>query len=165
MPIVLIGPPASGKSRVGRRVAKLLGKTFIDTDALIVQRHGPIPEIFAQHGEAHFRRLERDAVVEALAQDAVVSFGGGAVLDPETQRDLASARVVMLDVTREAVEARLDAGRPLVKDLEGWAALVEARRPLYERLADVRIDTSRTPMTRVADDIVAWVHRTRELTE
>ncbi|ERK72528.1 hypothetical protein N136_01109, partial [Leifsonia aquatica ATCC 14665] len=59
MTIVLIGPPAAGKTRLGKRLAKRLGLGFVDTDARVVAAHGPISEIFADHGEPHFRALER----------------------------------------------------------------------------------------------------------
>ncbi|MDO8338165.1 MAG: shikimate kinase, partial [Microcella sp.] len=81
--VVLIGPPAAGKSRVGKRVARILDLPVIDTDKVIAAEHGPIPEIFAAHGEPHFRALERAAVVDALRERAVVSLGGGAVLDAD----------------------------------------------------------------------------------
>jgi len=165
--VVLIGPPAAGKSKVGKRLAALLDKEFIDTDALVVRDHGPIPEIFAEHGEPHFRELERAAVVEALRHDAVVSFGGGAVLDERTQADLEEHVVVLLDVDAESVADRIvaDGKRPLVRDLDSWIALVAARRPLYERLADVRFATGTRPRDKIAQALADWIHRSREFTE
>jgi shikimate kinase len=165
--IVLIGPPAAGKSKVGKKLAKLLGKDFVDTDAIVVRDHGPIPEIFAEHGEAHFRRLERAAVVEALAQDAVISFGGGAVLDEDTQHDLERHVVVLLDVDAESVADRIkpDGSRPLARDLDAWKALVEARRPIYERLADRRLDTANRPRSAIAKELADWIHSGREFAE
>lgn len=158
MTVVLIGPPAAGKTRIGKRVARLLGVPFVDTDKLIVAAHGPIPEIFASKGEPHFRSLERAEVVRALSAEAVVSFGGGAVLDPETQRDIAELPVVLLTVQPHAVESRLGNGkRPLVPDLASWIALYEKRRDLYERLADHVVDTSDRPTDQVAADLAGWV--------
>jgi shikimate kinase len=159
--LVLIGPPAAGKTRLGKRVARLLDVPFVDTDKQIVARHGVIAEIFANHGEAHFRQLERDAVAAALTQTAVVSLGGGAVIDAETQRDLAHHRVVLLTVTPEAVEARLTGGkRPLVAGIESWLSLVEARRPIYDRLAIRTFDTSHRPLDAIAAEIAAWIQET-----
>ncbi|WP_298228814.1 shikimate kinase [Gryllotalpicola sp.] len=166
MAIVLIGPPASGKSRVGRRLARALALPLIDTDKVIQTAHGAIPQIFSEHGEPYFRQLERAAVVDALKADGVVSLGGGAVLDPATQADLRPHVVVMLDTTAEAVERRLANGkRPLAGSVEQWAALVEARRPIYERLADIRIDTSSKTMDDVAEQILDWLHQSREFSE
>ena len=156
--LVLIGAPAAGKTRLGKRVAKLLSVPFIDTDKRIVARHGVIAEIFAEHGEAHFRQLERDEVVTALHESAVVALGGGAVLDVQTQRDLAGHRVVMLTVSAQAVEARITSGkRPLVAGIDSWKALVESRRELYEKLSTRTFDTSHRPLDEIAADIVSWI--------
>ncbi len=154
---MLIGPPAAGKSRIGTRVARILGLPVIDTDKEVAAAHGPIAEIFAAHGEERFRAIERAAVAEALQQRAVVSLGGGAVLDADTQAQLAGLPVVLLTATPEAVAARLGRGtRPLSASPEAWIALVEQRRPIYERLAAVTWDTSSRPIDRIADDIARW---------
>ena len=166
MTVVLIGPPAAGKSRVGKSLARRLNVPFIDTDRVIVGEHGPIARIFADHGEAYFRGLERQAVAAALATDAVVSVGGGAVLDPETQRDLSAASVVLLTVSAEAAAARIDGGsRPLVTGMDSWRRLVEERSPLYARLADYTIDSSTRTPADLADELARWVkdaHGARE---
>jgi shikimate kinase len=160
--VVLIGPPAAGKTRIGKRLAVRLGRPFIDTDHEIVAEHGPIPQIFAEHGEPHFRRLERDVVSRALTQHAVVSLGGGAVLDPETQADLAAASVILLTVKPEAVATRIgNAKRPLVSDLESWQALVDSRAELYASLADYTTDTSAKPLDAIVEEIALWVEGTR----
>jgi len=158
--VVLIGPPAAGKSRVGKCLARLLAVPFVDTDRVIVAEHGPIARIFADHGEAYFRALERQAVETALALDAVVSVGGGAVLDPETQRDLSAASVVLLTVSAEAAAARIDGGsRPLVTGMDSWRRLVEERSPLYANLADYTIDTSTRTPADLADELARWVRK------
>lgn len=160
--VVLIGAPGAGKSRTGRRVAKLLGVPVIDTDTSVVAEHGPIPEIFATYGEPHFRRLEREAVRRALNERAVVTLGGGAVLDEDTQGDLARHPVVQLTMSREAAEARISGDkRPLARDAEAWARLVAARQPVYDRLASLTIDTSSRPLEHVAQQIVDWLKGAR----
>lgn len=154
---MLIGPPAAGKSRVGKRVARILDLPVIDTDKVIAAEHGPIPEIFAAHGEPHFRALERAAVVDALRERAVVSLGGGAVLDADTQAQLAGLPVVLLTATPEAVAARLATGtRPLSASVEAWSALVAQRMPVYERLAAATWETSTRPIDRIAAEIAEW---------
>lgn len=161
--LVLIGPPAAGKTRIGKRVAKELGVPFIDTDARIVAAHGEIRRIFEEHGEEHFRALERAEVERALAEDAVVAFGGGAVLDERTQRDLVDVPVVLLTVSSEAVAARIGGdSRPLLAQggIAAWLELYERRRPTYERLADLTVDTSARPMQTLAKEIAQWL-RTR----
>jgi shikimate kinase len=158
--VVLIGPMGAGKTSIGRRVAKRLSVGFVDTDAEIARANGPIPQIFAARGEAHFRMLERAAVREALAAGGVVSLGGGAPLHPETRRELAAHRVILLTVTPEVVAGRLREGaRPLldgVDALSRWNDIWAIRRPVYEDLADVRFDTSRGPLSAVVDAVAAW---------
>lgn len=160
--VVFVGPMAAGKTKIGRRVARLLGVGFSDTDKMVVADHGPIADLFARHGEAHFRALERAAVERALATDHVVSLGGGAVLDPATRGDLARERVVLLTVTPEVVAGRLarEAGkRPLVAagGLETWERIFAARRPLYEELASATFDTSTGHFDEIAQEVAAWL--------
>jgi shikimate kinase len=160
--IVLIGPPAAGKTSVGRKLAKRLGVEFLDTDRIIVAEHGPIADIFRDHGEAHFRALERTTVADALRRDAVVSLGGGAVLHPDTRSDLAGARVVLLTVSREAVESRIGGSkRPLVQGIDTWQALVDARAELYASLASVTFDTSDRPISQIVTEIADWAGENR----
>ena len=156
--LVLIGAPGAGKTRIGKRVARLLDLPFIDTDKRIVALHGAIPAIFENHGEPHFRLLEREQVELALGEHGVVSLGGGAVLDAETQVDLGPLRVVQLTVHPEAIIGRNLSNRPLLAGgVDAWIALVAERAPLYDRLADVSFDTTAVPAERVADDIVHWL--------
>jgi len=159
--LILIGAPGAGKTRLGKRIARLLRIGFVDTDKRIVAEHGPIAQIFEEHGEAHFRRLEREAVAGALREAAVVSLGGGAVLDADTQADLAGQHVALLTVSAEAVAARIGGGkRPLLKGgVQAWSALAESRRELYESLASRTWDTSTLPLDDLADDIADWVRR------
>ncbi len=157
--LVLIGAPGAGKTRTGKRIARLLSVPFIDTDRVIVAEHGPIAQIFESYGEAYFRRIERTAVAEALQEPAVVALGGGAVLDEQTQADLVETRVAQLTVSADAVLARIGGGkRPLLKDgVADWTRLVESRRPLYDRLASHSWDTSQKPLDDIAAEIAEWV--------
>src|SRR4051794_29264389 len=136
--IVLIGPMGAGKTSIGRRVAKALGRPFFDTDIAVVRAHGPIERLFEEHGEAFFRGLERAAVREGLATAGIVSLGGGAVLDEDTQADLAEHRVVLLTVEPRVVASRVrESTRPLLQGedpLARWSAIYEERRPVYEKL-------------------------------
>lgn len=160
--VVLIGPPASGKTKIGKRVAALMGVEHVDTDALIVRTHGPIPDIFRSSGEDRFRELEREAVEEALNHDGVVSLGGGAVTQADTRRELAHHTVVALTISPDAVAPRLDNDkRPLLTNgVESWKTLVERRQPFYDEVATWQVDVSNRPSEEVAQEIVAWVeHR------
>jgi len=159
--LILIGAPGAGKTRLGKRIARLLRIGFVDTDKRIVAEHGPIAQIFEEHGEAHFRTLEREAVAGALREAAVVSLGGGAVLDADTQADLAGQHVALLTVSAEAVAARIGGDkRPLLKGgIPAWSALVESRRELYESLASRVWDTSTRALDDIAGDIADWVRQ------
>jgi len=159
--LVLVGPMAAGKTSVGRRVAKRLGVPFRDSDRMIAAAHGPIPEIFREHGEAHFRALERDEIARLVTVPGVLALGGGAVMDAETRARLRAVSVVLLTVTAEAVAARLAAsGRPLLDGAEDrltqWTRIFGEREAWYREVADVTFDTSHTPLTQIADDIAQW---------
>ncbi|WP_341945390.1 shikimate kinase [Microbacterium sp. LWH11-1.2] len=158
--LVLVGPMAAGKTSVGRRVARRLSVPFIDTDKRIVAAHGPIPTIFAEHGEPHFRELERAAVAAALSEGGVISLGGGAVTDAGTRALLRQHPVVFLTVSADAVADRIRGGsRPLLAGedpVDRWIRIFEERRDWYDEVASTTFDTSRRPMQRIADEIVAW---------
>ncbi|MGI9825283.1 shikimate kinase [Agromyces sp. Marseille-Q5079] len=164
LPIVLIGPMGAGKSRVGARLAASVGAPFVDTDALVEGRYGPIEEIFAREGEEYFRVVERELVTEALGEQAVVSLGGGSVLHPDTRRELADLPVVWLQVSADVVATRLAGGnRPLLAEggLARWVAIQGERAPIYASLADLEIDTSRRSVARIVEQITGHFGGTR----
>jgi shikimate kinase len=158
--LVVIGPPGAGKSTVGRLVAQRLGVSFVDTDEVVETRAGrTIPEIFVEDGEPTFRDLERAAVVDVLdSADGVVSLGGGAVLDPRTEADLAGHPVVFLDVGIADAARRVGFGqhRPLlgINPRAQWTRLMQDRRAVYERIARFVVDTAGRNAEQVADDVV-----------
>jgi len=163
--LVLVGPMAAGKTSVGRRVARRLGVEFVDTDKRIVAAHGPIPSIFADHGEPHFRDLERRAVADAISEGGVISLGGGAVTDEVTRELLRGHSVVFLTVSAEAVADKLrGSNRPLLSGedpIERWKRIFDERRGWYAEAASATFDTSRRPMQKIADEIVAWKREQR----
>lgn len=156
---MLIGPPAAGKSRIGKRVARALGVPFIDTDRVVSAEHGAITTIFEEFGEARFRELEAAAVAASLARRAVVSLGGGAVMTASVAQAVSEHPVVLLTLSPEAASSRLDPEtRPLVRDgIGAWVALVESRMPTYRGLADAEWDTSVRPIETIATEIAEWV--------
>lgn len=147
---VLVGLPGSGKSTIGRRLAKALGVGLLDTDVAIEQRTGrSIADIFATDGEQEFRRIEEDVVRAALADhDGVLSLGGGAVTSPGVRAALAGHTVVYLEIS--AAEGVRHTGGNTVRPLlagpdraEKYRALMAKRAPLYRRVATMRVDTNR----------------------
>lgn len=158
--VVFIGAPASGKSKIAKRVSALLNVPRIDTDKVVVAQYAPIAEIFDTHGEDTFRRYEREAVREALSTNAIVSLGGGAVLNTDTQNELRTLPVVLLTVSEEAVASRIgDPKRPLLRDgITAWKALVEKRMPIYRELAGLTLDTSDGDLDQAARDVVTWIN-------
>lgn len=147
---VLVGLPGSGKSTIGRRLAKALGVGLLDTDVAIEQRTGrSIADIFATDGEQEFRRIEEDVVRAALADhDGVLSLGGGAVTSLGVRAALAGHTVVYLEIS--AAEGVRRTGGNTVRPLlagpdraEKYRALMAKRAPLYRRVATMRVDTNR----------------------
>lgn len=162
--IVLIGPPASGKTKIGREVSRTLGEPFVDTDSLITQRWGPIPEIFAEHGEPWFREREAEVIEQALTEPGVLSLGGGAVITESSRVALRGHPVALLMISEEAVSHRVadSTKRPLLTDgVESWKRLVEARMPWYRECAEVEVDVSHRQPADVASELVSWLD-TRE---
>ena len=162
--VVLIGPPGSGKSSVGRALARALGVARRDTDSDVEATAGKaISDIFIDDGEAAFRALETEAVLCAMREHiGVLSLGGGAVLAERTQVALeeyvaGGGRVVFLDVSLSAVAPRvgLNAARPLLvgSPRKQWAELMDARRPIYERLATDTVNTDHIRADRIARDL------------
>lgn len=147
---VLIGLPGSGKSTIGRRLAKSMNLTLLDTDAAIEQQTGrSIAEIFAAEGEPGFRRIEEEVIRAALADhDGILSLGGGAVTTAGVREALAGHTVVYLEISAEEGVRRTggSAVRPLLAGpdhAEKYRALVKQRVPLYRRTATIRVNTSR----------------------
>jgi len=155
--LILIGPMGVGKTTHGKWLARQLGKTFIDLDANIENRTGAsIADIFELEGEAGFRRRESEALARALSEDGqVIATGGGAVLN-EDNRTLMRQRglVVHLHIPPEQQLQRLanDRKRPLLQSEDRAARLqqlFEVRTPLYRACADLSLDLSRMPMSRI----------------
>ena len=157
---VLVGPPGAGKTTVGELVAKSLGVTVRDTDTMIEERADkPISDIFVDDGESHFRRLEREAVIEALSTfSGVLALGGGAILAEETRSALRDQTVVYLSVELTDAISRvgLGQGRPLltVSPRATLKYLLDQRRPLYEEVATLTVVTDGRTPDEVAEEVV-----------
>jgi len=158
--LVLVGPPAAGKTTVGRLVADRLGVAFTDTDDVVVERAGkPVPEIFVDDGEEAFRTLEAAAVADSLASGGVLALGGGAVLAAQTRARLAGHPVVFLSTGVPAAASRvgLNRDRPLLlgNPRAQLRALLDARLPLYEEVAVATVRTDDRTPEEVADAVLA----------
>jgi shikimate kinase len=160
--IFLIGPMGSGKTAVGRTLARLLDYPFHDSDHEIERRCGAdIPLIFEREGEAGFRRREHDVILDLTQQPQIVlATGGGAVLNAESRRALASRGwVVYLEtsVSQQAERAGRTHHRPMLHGtdpLQRLEELMRAREPLYLEIADLRLPTDRQRVNTVAEGVL-----------
>lgn len=135
--IVLTGMPGSGKSTIGRLLSKMLSRTFVDTDELIVKKAGmEIPEIFSRFGEAHFRSLEAKVIAETSKQTGlVIATGGGAVLSRGNIDALRqNGKIFFLD--RPISQILPTADRPLSSDGQALKKRFEERYPIYISTCD-----------------------------
>jgi shikimate kinase len=142
--VVLVGPMGVGKTTVGKKLAKALKVPFIDTDAVVVAEHGEISQIFETQGEPAFRALEEATVAAAITEPSVVATGGGVVLSELTRERLKAATVVYLSTDGRHIKSRLTGGkRPLLKNgFDDWTRIYDERKPIYESVADITINTS-----------------------
>lgn len=147
---ILMGMPGSGKSTIGRRLAKAMDLTLLDTDIKIVETTGrTIADIFTNDGEKEFRRIEEEVVRAALAEhDGIVSLGGGAITSPGVQEALAGHTVIFLEISAAEGIRRTTGGtvRPLLAGPDParkYRDLMSQRVPLYRRVATMRVNTNR----------------------
>ena len=145
---MLIGPPGSGKSTVGKALASEMNLNFIDTDSAIELKAGKkISEIFLDEGEAGFRKIERQIVLESLEVDsAVIALGGGSVLDKDVQSRLkVEPNVIYLEVSISNAAPRVgfNTERPLLlaNPRQQWLKLFEERKAIYESLGRIKFST------------------------
>lgn len=161
--IFLIGPMGSGKTAVGRSLARHLGKTFYDSDSEIVRRTGvDIPYIFEKEGESGFREREREAIEALVAlRGIVLATGGGAIILAENRRLLAERGCVVYletSVAQQAQRVQQGRNRPLLANVDDPATrlreLMSVRDPLYRSIADVTVSTDGRRVKAVSEDIV-----------
>jgi shikimate kinase len=167
--IFLIGPMGSGKTAVGRHLARLFHYTFHDSDADIEAKTGvDIPFIFEKEGEAGFRLRERESIDRLTRLESIVlATGGGAVIDPANRAALAQRGVVVYLVTsvnQQIERTRHARHRPLLHDTDPETKLkelMERRAVLYAEIADLTVNTDGRRVQVVAEGIHAELLRTQ----
>ena len=165
--IFLVGMMGAGKTTLGRALAQRLGRTFIDTDKILVDRTGvPIATIFEIEGEDGFRKRESQVIAEFLdGGDCVIATGGGAVLAEENRRMMRDHGVVVyLRARAESLweRTRHDTTRPLLATPDPKATItemVQKRDPLYRDAAHVVVDTGAQSATTVVNRVIAALER------
>ena len=163
---VLIGLMGSGKSSIGRRLSKRLKMPLVDLDEVVVHNADmSIPDIFARHGEKHFRDLESAALADKLERRVIIASGGGVVLR-EANRQLLKAHppVIWLKAAPEFLAKRIagDTNRPLITNqdaLEKLTALAEERYPLYAECADLVIERCEMSKKEITDLIIKFLKK------
>jgi len=165
MNIILIGFMGSGKSSVGRKLAKDLGMDYIDSDELIEKTEKmKINDIFAKKGEAYFRGLET-GVIKTLEDydNFVISTGGGMVLRQENVKMLKNiGPIVLLWADAEVVYGRIknQTHRPLLQVPDPKAEIgkiLDIRKPIYNQVADFKVDTAQLSIDETVERIKAWL--------
>ena len=159
--IFLIGPMGSGKTAVGRHLARLLRFTFYDSDADVEARTGvDIAFIFEKEGEAGFRIREKDSIARLTGLDSIVlATGGGAVIEADNRRALAERGVVVYlatSIDQQLERTRHARHRPLLNDTDPQRKLLELmqhRAALYAEIADLTVSTDGRKVQLVAEEI------------
>lgn len=161
--VVLVGAPGAGKTTVGLRLAERLGVAFRDVDHDIETAEGrPISDIFVDDGEPHFRELEHQAILAALAtHDGILSLGGGAVLDERTRDALRGHQVVWLVVSVADAAARVGLGtaRPVLamNPRATLKFLLQQREPLYDEVSTIEVDTTGRSADEIAEGLAEFL--------
>ena len=162
---IFIGPMGSGKSTIGKAVARSLKLNFRDTDTEIEKLEDmSVSQIFLDKGEDYFRAVEKKVLrLELLSDDTVLALGGGAPLSVDAQSALRaiSSKVVYLDISLASVAPRIGFNRDrplLLTNPRGqWQTLMEERRPIYESIADVVIDVNNKTEGAVVKEVLGVI--------
>ncbi len=159
--IYLIGFMGSGKSTIGKALARKLGKSYVDTDTFIEEKYGSIPEIFKNEGEETFRLYEIEALKATTTYD-VISTGGGIVEKEENIQTMKKhGMIIYLHTSFKEISERLelDENRPLWnQDHEEKQKLFERRIPLYKKCSDHIVSTDHKSIEEVVEEIIAFVN-------
>ncbi len=169
MNLFLIGYRCTGKTRVGRQLARIRNQEFVDTDAAIVQAEGAsVAEMVAAHGWAYFRQREKETLAELCRNPhQVIATGGGIILDPENVAQMkACGKIVWLKAEPETIKTRIladhatEGQRPALTEnglIPEIQAVLAERTPLYHKAADLAVDTDGIAIEGICDRIVNWI--------
>ena len=169
--VILIGPPGTGKTSVGKALGQRLSTNFADTDSLIEKQSGlRVSEIFLDKGEPFFRELEREVVLRELASfDGVLALGGGAVMNVDVENALRQSPdpICFLDVSLSSAAPRIgfNRDRPLLvgNPRAKWQELMNIRRPIYESLATLTVSTDSGTPSQIAQEVADILSKTKEV--
>lgn len=164
MKVILIGPPGSGKTSIGKLLAKKKNLIHVDTDQEIETKTGrKISDIFLEDGESGFRKIEREVVLKSLELDsAVISLGGGSILDGEVSKKLENEKYVVyleVSISNAAPRVGFNTDRPLLvaNPRQQWLRLFEQRRDIYESLGRFRVSTDNKKPKLVVEEILELI--------
>jgi shikimate kinase len=157
--VAIVGYMGSGKTTLGRLLARSLGREFVDLDRAISKRAGKeIPEIFAEHGEETFRDLEHEALSDVLDTETpcIVACGGGVVICPENRALLRDVTTVFLREDTDVLYRRTRSpGRPLrAASREEFEQRYAERLALYKEVADLEVEVDGRPPARVTEEVL-----------
>ncbi|CAA0114500.1 Shikimate kinase 1 [BD1-7 clade bacterium] len=161
--IILVGPMGAGKTTIGRMLAQELGLPFKDVDHMVVEQAGAdIPWIFDMEGELGFRKRETQSLLASIdGESAIIATGGGIVTQAENRKllNLQSCVVYLATSVEQQYQRTLkDKNRPLLQQSDPRQVLEDLmaiRRPLYEEVADITIETDRNRPKAVVNQIIS----------
>lgn len=168
MSLILVGFMGAGKTTIGQQISPLIHLPQQDLDDLIIKKAGkPIPQIFDEVGEAGFRQLETQVLESTIDDAAVISTGGGVIMQTINRHLLqgALAPVVYLKTSFETILARIqnDDNRPLATNITAMARLFNQRQSLYEEVADIVVDTDEKSPAFISTEIMNQLASVSEL--
>ena len=162
--MAIVGYMGCGKTTLGRILARVLNREFVDLDRTVVKEAGKgIPEFFAEHGEEHFRDLEHKALLDALEGRApsVVACGGGVVVRQDNRALLRDVTTVFLREDTDVLYRRTRGpGRPLrAASREEFELRYNERLPFYREVADIEVKVDGRPAAQVAEEVLGCLSR------
>ncbi|OPX42155.1 shikimate kinase 1 [Ruminiclostridium hungatei] len=154
--IILIGMPGTGKTTVGEKLSEILGYGFMDTDSVLTAKTGKTPrQLVEEHGREYFLKLQDDVVLQISTARCVISTGGGIVHSAAAMEHLKIiGKVVFLNTSYQAIEARMDTNRKLVRNGSSLLQLYDERTPLYNKYADTVIQCDNCEPQTVCEKII-----------